>query len=399
MFFYTTHYGIFRSDFMITEWLIRSSKKARLNACFKDADLTYKRTVGKTQHVILPIIHSVKTNNDGIQYIFTLPNGVDPKLVKKNEYVFQQYFGENTEIKGNLKKFVMVVHNQSIPMSLPYSFSAIQAKIKDMTLPILCGKDIHGDLISYDMADFPHLLVAGETGSGKSTQLRAILATLMKSSNPDNLRFVLGDLKRSEFHLFRKIAHVDSVCTSASDLEAELSRISNEMKKRGQILDQLELTHISEITASERPSCIVVCIDEVALLKKEKQIMSIAEDISAIGRALGVFLILSMQRPDKDVLNGKLKNNLTVRMAFRHSDEINSRITLGSPEAADIKISNRGRMYLKIEEVIQVQGPYLELGKAKTLLMPLRRNTTKKRPTTTPEVEKTSNIFNILGGE
>lgn len=80
------------------------------------------------------------------------------------------------------------------------------------------------------------------------------------------------------------------------------------------------------------------------------------EEISTIGRALGVYLILSMQRPDADVLDGKLKNNLTVRMAFRHADEINSRITIGSGEAAEIKQSEKGRMVLKLDGASLYRG-------------------------------------------
>lgn len=97
------------------------------------------------------------------------------------------------------------------------------------------------------------------------------------------------------------------------------------------------------------------------------------EEISTIGRALGVYLILSMQRPDADVLDGELKNNLTVRMAFHHADEINSRITIGSGEAAEIKQSEKGRMVLKLDGCQFVQGPHLELEEARELLEPYKR--------------------------
>jgi S-DNA-T family DNA segregation ATPase FtsK/SpoIIIE len=240
------------------------------------------------------------------------------------------------------------------------------------------------------MQEHPHLLIAGETGSGKSTQIRSVLTTLIKSQSPNELRLILADMKRSEFHLFRNVAHVDAVCTTTDELTVQLSRISSELEKRGDLLDRLELTHTSQISRSERPPNMIVCIDEVALLKKEKDIMEVIENISSIGRALGVFLILSMQRPDAKVLDGKLKNNLTVRMAFRHADTINSRITMGSGEAAGI--TTKGRMWLKIDKPREIQGPYLEETEAKKLLADYKVRPKEEKK----EVEK---IFGTLEGD
>jgi S-DNA-T family DNA segregation ATPase FtsK/SpoIIIE len=97
--------------------------------------------------------------------------------------------------------------------------------------------------------------------------------------------------------------------------------------------------------------------------------MELVEEVSAIGRCLGVFLILSMQRPDSKVLDGKLKNNLTVRMGFRCADLINSRI-IGTPGSE--KLKNQGRMVIKLpgfSELKEVQASFLYLDKAKDILM------------------------------
>ncbi|GIP25040.1 hypothetical protein J23TS9_01700 [Paenibacillus sp. J23TS9] len=123
----------------------------------------------------------------------------------------------------------------------------------------------------------------------------------------------------------------------ASGLKRIVMKLRRELRARGDLLDRHEVAHVNDLPEWERPPYIVLAVDEVALLKKEMDIMEGIDEISTIGRALGVFLILSMQRPDATVLDGKLKNNLTVRMAFRHADEINSRITIGSGEAAEIK--------------------------------------------------------------
>lgn len=161
------------------------------------------------------------------------------------------------------------------------------------------------------------------------------------------------------------------------------------------MLDREGLANIDDLPEQERPPYIVLAIDEVALLKKERDLMDGIEEISAIGRALGVFLILSMQRPDSDVLDGKLKNNLTVRMAFRHSDEINSRITLGSGEAADIQQSQKGRMVLKLDGLTTVQGPYLDLPKAKALLEPYKRAEEPAAAQNEPEISEDDETIEI----
>jgi S-DNA-T family DNA segregation ATPase FtsK/SpoIIIE len=96
--------------------------------------------------------------------------------------------------------------------------------------------------------------------------------------------------------------------------------------------------------------------------------MELVEEISAIGRALGVFLILSMQRPDRKVLDGKLKNNLTVRMGFKCADLINSRI-IGTPGSE--KLKGKGRMLITLpifSELKEIQAPFLTLDKAKEIL-------------------------------
>src|SRR5690606_15887046 len=143
--------------------------------------------------------------------------------------------------------------------------------------------------------------------------------------------------------------------------------------------------------------------DEVALLKKEKDIMELIEAISAIGRALGVLLILSMQRPDADVLDGKIKNNLTVRMALRHADGINSRITLGSEEAATIAQSQKGRFYMALDCLKQVQAPLLSVPDAKELLAAHKRieidvNEFEQHLASLELVEDDSSDFDSFGG-
>lgn len=364
--------GVFASGYvawMAWRTMPEPAIKRKMLQLFKDGDLCHKRKGYKGKEIrMYPLIHRVGIYQDCIQCVFTLPDGLDPAEIKRHDWLFRQVFGEHIELAGTSKTFTLNAYTFDAK-HFEYDLEMVKKAVGKLQLPIYVGRSRKGD-VAYDMAEHPHLLIAGETGSGKSVQLRSILTTLIKTSG-DRLQLYCADLKRSEFHLFRDIA--ESVDIETAQLHKTLLRIKKEFRRRGNLLDKAGLANIDDLPAGERPSYIVLAIDEVALLKKEKDIMEIIEEISAIGRALGVFLILSLQRPDADILDGKLKNNLTVRMAFRHSDEINSRITLGSGEAAEIKQSQKGRMAFKLDGIKYVQAPYLDLPRAKALLEPYKR--------------------------
>lgn len=362
----------------------------RLRHCFRAAGLCRQWTIGKNTYEVRPTIHSVQYKLSETIITFTLPTGMDPASVKKYDYAFKQEFGRNTVVSGDLKKFAVHVYRHSMPAEVSYKPEDMTAAIEGMTLPIVIGYDQTASLVAYDMRQYPHLLIAGETGYGKSTELRAVLTTLML--HRPSVRFVLADLKRSEFHVFRKCAPVDALCTDADQLAAALGKVTTELKRRGKLMDEQGLTSTVETDLPD----IIVAIDEVALLKKEKKIMAAIEDISAIGRALGVYLILSMQRPDAEVLNGKLKNNLTVRLSYKQADKINSRIVLGQGGAEDL--THPGRGLLKIMDTQLIQSPYLDATRARKMLDPIRTRVENSVSENLPEQEAEP-LFDLLGND
>lgn len=338
--------------------------KRKLGALLRTQDFHADLKGYKKTQRIQPVVKSVRLYFDRKEATFMLPVGSDPNEVIKKEWLFKQVFGINTEVSMiDYRNFSMSIYTATIQ---PYDYNPeeIDAQLKG-GLPVYVGKGRHGHVV-YDMVDSPHLLIAGETGSGKSAALRSILTTLIR--NVPNLDLYCADLKRSEFHLFKGIAR--TVVYETHQVLALTTLLRKEMKRRGDVLEAAEVAHIDDLP--EPMNYIVLAVDEVALLKKEKDIMQGIEEISTIGRALGVFLILSMQRPDAQVLDGKLKQNLTVRLALRHADTINSRITIDSAEAATIKQSEKGRGILKLDGLQYVQGPNLTLTAAKELIVPYK---------------------------
>lgn len=337
------------------------ARKDKLMTCFDRAKLYLKQKVDGKDIYIYPTVSQKVKLHDHEAFYFNLPIGVNPKRIQSYMWVFKQGFGDYAEIEGESSMFILRAFKAPIQ---PFDYNYEEIPL-DHKLPIVIGRT-RKDYIVYDMVNNPHLLIAGETGSGKSTALRAILTTLMIKYPPSKVQFYLADLKRTEFHIFRNSAHVQETVIEPNEVLEMMQGINEMLEERGRILDAHEVAHIDDAPC-DLPY-IIVCIDEFAELKKQKEAIEIMERVGAIGRALGIFLILSTQRPDADILNGRIKAQLTVRLAFRHADGINSKITLGQMGAEDIKQSDKGRGLLKLDGLLEVQSPYLSLDEARKLL-------------------------------
>ncbi|WP_144608518.1 FtsK/SpoIIIE domain-containing protein [Bacillus cereus] len=360
---------------IIKEWLHKQSLKNQLIEVFGKAGLYVDHQTRGGKVPIYPKIHSVSSTKDNVRYVFTIPNGLDPKTIEKKWFCFQQILGRNVAIEGDIKKFVLnVFHSDAGLQTYKYSYKQWQPLLNKYRLPAVVGRDQFGNMIVYDMVDSntPHLLIAGETGSGKSSMVRVVLSTLIQYMSPDKLHFYLGDLKNSEFHFLRRVKHVKEVCMEEIEMKIMLQKVWKEIRERRKLMEEYEVDHIDEynkMNPNNQKPYILLAIDEVAMLQDEKECMSTVEKISAVGRALGVFLMLSMQRPDAKVLDGKLKLNMTVRMGFKCDSTINSNI-MGTPGSEHLEQS--GQMVLKLNGLKKVQAPYLELNKAKQIVEPYR---------------------------
>lgn len=337
------------------------------------AQLYYKANRNGKNLFQFPRILDIRFKPDKTIYIFRLPHAIDPRDVRKKEYVFRSMFGENIEIKGEHTVSLTVYHNV-LNGSYDYNFDEIRLTMKRYNLPIIAGKDMNGKFHCYDMTKNPHLLIAGETGSGKSVMLRSILTSLIQYFRNGGLQLHLIDLKRNEIHLFRHIDIVKAAITDKANAKRCINWFHNQLKKRGDLLDQYGLDHIDKYNSLENVNkldYLILCIDEFSLLREEKDTMEKLIDISALSRALGIYLILSTQRPDRKVIDGLMKANLTVRYAFRHADKINSRITLGEgvkADASQIDEEDKGKFYMRFSGCHYLQSPFLSIEKAKELL-------------------------------
>jgi DNA segregation ATPase FtsK/SpoIIIE, S-DNA-T family len=235
----------------------------------------------------------------------------------------------------------------------------------DWTLPVGLGKDISGRAVYFDLAEMPHLLVAGTTGSGKSVMLNALLTSLLLTTDPRQVKMVLIDPKRVELSYFGQIPHlITPVVTDIKKAANALAWAVSEMERRYEVLEKVGVRSLEGYNArSETPMpYVVLVIDELADLmmqaaaKVEDAVIRLAQK----ARAVGIHLVVATQRPSVDVITGMIKANVPSRIAFAVSSQVDSRVILDSPGAESLL--GMGDMLFKPVSAIRasrVQGAFI----------------------------------------
>ena len=226
------------------------------------------------------------------------------------------------------------------------SFTRLTAK---GGLPIAMGEDTGGGAVVMDLASLPHMLIAGATGSGKSVCTNTIVASLLFTNPPDQLRLLMVDPKRVELTPFNGIPHlVAPVIVDAEEVNPALRAMMREMTARYKLMEESGTRNIAgyNAKAQERMPYLVVIVDELADLMMaggfeiEQNLVRLAQ----LGRAAGIHLVLATQRPSVNVVTGLLKANIPARAAFAVASQVDSRVILDSVGAE--KLMGRGDMLL-----------------------------------------------------
>ena len=211
----------------------------------------------------------------------------------------------------------------------------------DSPLAIALGMTVDGAPISADLAQMPHLLIAGATGAGKSVCVNAIINSILLRNSPETVKFIMVDPKRVELTGYNGLPHM--VAPVVVELERALGVlrwVTAEMEKRYQTLNRAGARNIIDYNRTLDPDLppmayIVVIIDELAdlMMLAPKEIELIIRRIVAVARATGIHLILATQRPSVDVVTGVIKANCPARIAFTVASGVDSRVILGTPGA------------------------------------------------------------------
>jgi S-DNA-T family DNA segregation ATPase FtsK/SpoIIIE len=228
------------------------------------------------------------------------------------------------------------------------------------------GKDIAGGVIVADLAEMPHLLIAGATGSGKSVMLNAMIASLLFRSTPHQVRFVMIDPKRVELTDYNDIPHLLApVVTNprqAASVLKDMLRIMEQRFERFAAVGARNIQAYNQRTDVAPMYYIVIIIDELAdlMMVAPADFEDIICRLAQMTRATGIHLVVATQRPSVDVITGLIKANIPSRLAFAVSSQVDSRTILDTAGAE--KLLGRGDMLflpLGASRPIRAQGAYI----------------------------------------
>ena len=233
-------------------------------------------------------------------------------------------------------------------------------------LEVSLGLDVSGKPIIADIARMPHILIAGQTGSGKSVCINAFLGSLLFRASPTEVKLILVDPKRVELTHYNGIPHLLSpVIVEPDKVISALRWIMAEMDRRYKLFAQAGARNIdsyNEAAGFQALPYIVLFIDELAdiMLFSPVEVEDAITRIAQMSRATGIHMVLATQRPSVDVITGLIKANIPSRIAFAVASQVDSRVILDTQGAE--KLLGKGDMlYLPPEQAkpIRIQGAFV----------------------------------------
>ncbi len=275
-------------------------------------------------------------------------------------------------------------------------------------IPIALGKDVSGKPLVSDLSKMPHLLIAGATGSGKSVCINSIVASILYSKSPRDLRLIMVDPKVVELKIFNSLPHMlIPVVTEPKKVPAALKWLLGEMEQRYQIFAKVNVRNIVGFNnrkkggrADESPApeaqptlegldpldgveipdrlpYIVAIIDELAdlMMVAPAEIETNIARLAQLARAAGIHLIIATQRPSVNVITGVIKANLPSRIAFQVASQVDSRTILDT-KGADTLIG-RGDMLFSppgSSRLVRAQGAFVSDEEVQEMVEFLKRN-------------------------
>jgi S-DNA-T family DNA segregation ATPase FtsK/SpoIIIE len=287
-------------------------------------------------------------------------------------------------IPGKNTVGIEVPNNERQIVRLREVMEEMNGRLKKMRIPLFLGKDVSGNPLAVDLSTLPHLLIAGRTGTGKSVCLNAIIASILMTRRPDEVRMLMIDPKMVELSCYKTLPHLmHPVVTDMRKAEAILAWAVEKMEERYELLARAGVRHLSvynqlgeaELIERIQPESeeerkgiplhlpyIVIVADEMAdlMMTAGKEVEQHIIRLAQKSRAVGIHLILATQKPTVDVITGLIKSNLPARISFQVASRTDSRVVLDEM-GADKLLGNGDMLFLwpGTSSLLRGQGTYL----------------------------------------
>ncbi len=286
-------------------------------------------------------------------------------------------------IPGRTTVGIEVPNERRAVVRLRTSLEQCQGKLAKTKLPLLLGTDTEGRPLLVDLAEMPHLLIAGRTGTGKSVCMNAVILSLLMTRRPDQVRMIMIDPKMLELSEYGRIPHLmHPVVKDMKKAEAILAWAVDKMEERYEILSRARVRSIAgyndlpydEILRRVRPvdeaererlpeqmASIVIFVDEMGdlMMAMKKEVEGHIIRLAQKSRAAGIHLVVATQKPTVDVITGLIKSNLPARICFQVSSRTDSMVVLDE-KGADKLLGMGDMLFLqpKTGTILRAQGTY-----------------------------------------
>lgn len=251
-------------------------------------------------------------------------------------------------------------------------------------LSVALGKDIGGNVVIGDISKYPHILIAGSTGSGKSVCINTIITSILYKARPDEVRLIMVDPKVVELGMYNGIPHLlIPVVTDPKKAAGALNWAVGEMMRRYALFAETGTRNLKgynehiEKTEGEKLPQIVIIIDELAdlMMVAAKEVEDYICRLAQLARAAGIHLIIATQRPSVDVITGLIKANVPSRIAFAVSSGVDSRTILDKVGAE--KLLGKGDMLYHptgLPNAMRVQGAFVSDEEIESIIAFIKEN-------------------------
>lgn len=288
-------------------------------------------------------------------------------------------------------------------------------KYDNLQLPLALGKTITGEIYITDLATIPHLLIAGATGAGKSVGMNMILASLLFSKHPKDVKFAIIDPKKVEMSIYRNLSHHflavspeidEDIVTNSTNAVKLLKALVQEMDNRYNMLANAGVRHINEynkkIQSNQKYALkneikhhylpyIVVIIDELAdlMITSGKEVEEPITRLAQLARAVGIHLVIATQRPSVNVITGLIKANFSARIAYQVASKIDSR-TILDMNGAEQLIGKGDMLYLPngTPKPIRLQNAFISTEEVENLVKFISKQNGFSKKYLLPKIEE-----------